>query len=142
MPLTTLYHDAVLDAMLGTGHHTDFPNNLYAALFTADPGVDDTGTEVLTSGTNYSRFTVANTDANWSASSGGVKTLTTDIAWDTSTSSWGTVGWIGFYDAETVGTGDLVWSSTFSTGPRTAWPAVFSPKIKADTLTVSYWQLV
>ena len=142
MPLSEDYYNAVLDAMLGTSHHTDFPNTLYAALFTSDPGADDSGLEVSTTGTNYSRVAVANTDANWPDAVGGVKTLAAEIAFPTSTLSWGTVKWIGFYDAETVGTGNLVWSSEFATGPKTAWPDVFSPKIKANTLTVSYWPLV
>lgn len=139
MPLGENYYNAVLDGMLGANATADWPSILYAALFTADPGYDDTGVEVLTSGTNYSRVAVDNDAAAWPAAVGGVKTLAEEITFPTSTSSWGTPQWIGFYTASTGGT--LVWSSSFATRPRTAWPDVFSPKILAGTLTVSFWQL-
>ena len=139
MPIAEDYYDAVLDAMLGTGHSADWPTTLYAALFVADPGVDDSGVEVSTSGTNYARVAVPNSTTFWPDASGGSKTLAFDITFPTSTASWGAVQWLGFYDAVTSGT--LVWSSRFTGGPQVAFPAIFTPKIVAGTLTVTYWAL-
>lgn len=141
MPLGADYHNAVLDAMLGDGHTADFPTTLYAALFTADPSYDDSGTEVSDSGTNYARVAVNNNSTAWPDASNGVKTLQEDIVFNQSTASWGLVQWIGFYDTVTVGTGSLVCSSRFAGGPRVNWPDVFTPRISAGTLKVSYWNL-
>ena len=68
----------------------------YIALFTSDPTDAGTGTEV--SGGSYAR-----TAATFGAPSNGVSVTSADITFPTATASWGTVGWIGIYDASTAG---------------------------------------
>lgn len=68
----------------------------YIALFTSDPTDAGTGTEV--SGGSYAR-----TSATFGAPSNGVSVTSADITFPTATASWGTVGWIGIYDASTAG---------------------------------------
>lgn len=68
----------------------------YVGLFTSDPTDAGTGTEV--SGGSYAR-----TAATFGAPSNGVSVTSADITFPTATASWGTVGWIGIYDASTAG---------------------------------------
>jgi hypothetical protein len=68
----------------------------YIALFTSDPTDAGSGTEV--SGGSYSR-----TSATFGAPSNGASVTTADVTFPQATASWGTVGWIGIYDAATTG---------------------------------------
>ena len=68
----------------------------YVALFTSDPTDAGSGTEV--SGGSYARAAVT-----FGAPSNGVSTNSADVTFATATASWGTVGWIGIYDASTAG---------------------------------------
>jgi hypothetical protein len=68
----------------------------YVALFTSDPTDAGTGTEV--SGGSYAR-----TSVTMGAPSNGVSINSADVTFPTATASWGTVGWIGIYDASTSG---------------------------------------
>lgn len=73
-------------------------NNPYVSLHTADPTDAGTGTEV--SGGSYAR--TAASFATASGTSGQVAT-DADVTFPTATGSWGTVGWIGLWDAATSG---------------------------------------
>lgn len=139
MPLGVDFYDVVLDGLLGDNATAGAPATLYAALFTADPGADDSGLEVSTSGTGYSRVAVTNNSTNFPAASGGAKTLATDIIWPTSTATWGYIKWVGFYDA--ASNGNLVFSARFSGGVKGQMPPVITPRINAGSLTISYWDL-
>ena len=68
----------------------------YVALFTSDPTDAGSGTEV--SGGSYARTAVT-----FGAPSNGVSTNSADVTFPTATGSWGTVGWIGIYDASARG---------------------------------------
>ena len=68
----------------------------YVALFTSDPTDAGSGTEV--SGGSYARTAVT-----FGAPSNGVSTNSADVTFPTATGSWGTVGWIGIYDASASG---------------------------------------
>jgi hypothetical protein len=72
------------------------PSAVYVALFTSDPTDAGSGTEVT--GGSYAR-----TAATFGAPSNGVSVTTADVTFPTCTVSWGTVGWIGIYDALTTG---------------------------------------
>ena len=73
-------------------------NNPYISLHTADPTDAGTGTEV--SGGSYAR--TASSFATASGTSGTVAT-DADITFPTATATWGTIGWIGIWDAATSG---------------------------------------
>ena len=94
----------LLDHLLG-GPDYSRPANVWFALFTDDPGDDDSGTEV--SGGAYARAQVANNDTNFPAASlvsgVGTKTNGTTVQFPQATAAWGTVTHFGIYDAATSG---------------------------------------
>lgn len=71
------------------------PTAWYIALFTTDPTDAGTGTEV--SGGSYARKTVA------FSVTGDTATNSATVTFPTATGDWGTIGWIGIYDASTSG---------------------------------------
>ena len=73
-------------------------DNPYISLHTADPTDAGTGAEV--SGGSYAR--VASSFATASGTSGAVVTDAT-ATFPTATANWGTVGWIGLWDAASSG---------------------------------------
>ena len=73
-------------------------NNPYISLHTADPTDAGTGTEVT--GGSYAR--AASSFATASGTGGSVVTDTV-ATFPTATANWGTVGWIGLWDAASGG---------------------------------------
>lgn len=84
----------VLDHVFG-GNAYSAPGTLYLALYTSDPGDDNSGTEC--SGTSYARQTIAFTVTNDTASN------TSAVEFPTAGSSWGTITHVGILDALTSG---------------------------------------
>ena len=72
------------------------PTTIYVALYTSDPTDANTGTEV--SGGSYAR-----TSVTFAAPSNGASLSNADCTFPQCTVAWGTVGWIGLYDALTTG---------------------------------------
>jgi len=72
------------------------PGTVYLALYSSDPGEDNSGTELY--GDGYSRK-----DFSLSAPSNGVSTNDSDIIFDTATADWDTVTHIGIMDSSTGG---------------------------------------
>jgi len=72
------------------------PAAVYVALFTSDPTDAGSGTEVT--GGSYARTAVT-----FAAPSNGVSLSNADCTFTQATAAWGTVGWIGIYDASTSG---------------------------------------
>jgi hypothetical protein len=95
------------------------PTTVYLGLHTADPTDDGSGTEV--SGNAYVRQSVAFTVTNNAAEN------TSAIEFPTATGSWGTIGWVGVWDAETSGNllfhGALTVSKTIASGDVFRVPA-------------------
>jgi hypothetical protein len=98
----------------------------YIALFTSDPTDAGTGTEV--SGGSYARQA-----ATFGAPSNGASVTTADITFPTCTSAWGTVGWIGIYDALT--TGNLLYHTALDTAKAIDTGDIF--KISSGNLSVT-----
>ncbi len=74
-------------------------NNPYVSLHTADPTDAGTGTEV--SGTGYARVA---SSFGVASGTGGSVTTDADTTWAAAGSGgWGTVGWIGLWDASSGG---------------------------------------
>lgn len=73
-------------------------NDPYVSLHTADPTDAGTGAEVT--GGSYAR-----TAASFATASGtsGLVATDADVTFPTATASWGTVGWIGLWDAASGG---------------------------------------
>ena len=105
----------VLDHFLGTAS-TTAPAAVYLALFTSDPTDAGSGTEVSTSGTAYSRQSIA-----FSSASSGSTSNSADVEFSQATGSgFGTVTHFGIYDASTAGNllfhGALTSSKTIDAG--------------------------
>lgn len=98
----------------------------YVALFTSDPTDAGTGTEV--SGGSYARQS-----ATFGSPSNGASVTTADITFPTATGSWGTVGWIGIYDAST--SGNLLYHTPLDTAKAIDTGDIF--KISSGNLSVT-----
>jgi hypothetical protein len=112
----------------GTLRATTFtaPAAVYVSLHTADPTDAGTGTEV--SGGSYIRQA-----ATFGAPSNGVSTTTADITFPQATANWGTIGWIGIWDAQT--TGNLLYHTALDTSKAIDNGDIF--KIASGSLTVT-----
>ncbi len=99
MPTTLAFsnyaEDAVLDHLLRNTALAS-PVTVYVALYTADPGETDAGTEVT--GGSYARQAVT-----FGAPASGVCLNSVAVNFPTATASWGTVGWMQIKDAVTAG---------------------------------------
>jgi len=108
----------VLDHVFGGVNYTA-PSTLYLALYTSDPGDDNSGTEC--SGTAYARQTIAFTVVNDTASN------TSAVEFPTAGSAWGTITHVGILDALTSGNllahGALTASKTIASGDVFRVPA-------------------
>ena len=102
------------------------PTTVYVALFTTDPTDAGTGTEL--SGSAYTRKS-----ATFGAPSNGASVTTADITFDQATGSWGTVGWIGIYDASTAG--NLLYHTPLTTSKTIDTGDIF--KIASGSLSVT-----
>jgi hypothetical protein len=117
------------DALInGTLRGTTFtaPAAVYVSLHTADPTDDGSGAEV--SGGSYIRQA-----ATFGAPSNGVSTTTADITFPQATASYGTVGWIGIWDAQT--TGNMLYHTALDTSKAIDTGDIF--KIASGSLTVT-----
>lgn len=112
----------------GTLRATTFtaPAAVYVSLHTADPTDAGTGTEV--SGGSYARQA-----ATFGAPSNGASTTTADITYPQATASYGTVGWIGIWDA--VSSGNLLYHTPLNTSKTIDTGDIF--KITSGSLTVT-----
>ena len=112
----------------GTLRATTFtaPAAVYVSLHTADPTDAGTGTEV--SGGSYIRQA-----ATFAAPSNGASATSADINFPQATGNWGTIGWIGIWDAST--TGNLLYHTALDTSKTIDTGDIF--KIASGSLTVT-----
>ena len=112
----------------GTLRATTFtaPAAVYISLHTADPTDAGSGTEV--SGGSYIRQA-----ATFAAPSNGASTTSADITFPQATGNWGTIGWIGIWDAQT--TGNLLYHTALDTSKAIDNGDIF--KIASGSLTVT-----
>ena len=103
-------------------------NNPYISLHTADPTDAGTGTEVT--GGSYAR--VASSFAVASGTS-GVVASDADATFPTATAGWGTVGWIGLWDASS--SGNMLYHSALDAAKTIDSGDIF--KITTGNLTVT-----
>jgi len=117
--------NALINAVLRNTSYTS-PTTVYVGLFTSDPTDANTGTEV--SGGSYAR-----TSVTFGAPSNGVTTSNADCTFPQATASWGTVGWIGLYDAST--SGNLLFHTPLDTSKTIDSGDIF--KIASGSLSVT-----
>ncbi len=123
--ISNYLENALINATLRNTSYTS-PAAVYVSLHTADPTDAGTGTEV--SGGSYIRQA-----ATFGAPSNGVSTTTADITFPQATANWGTIGWIGIWDAET--TGNLLYHTALDTSKAIDNGDIF--KIASGSLTVT-----
>jgi hypothetical protein len=123
--MSNYLENALINATLRA---TDFtaPVAVYVSLHTADPTDAGTGTEV--SGGSYARQS-----ATFGAPSNGVSTTTADISFPQASGSWGTIGWIGIWDAST--SGNMLYHTALDVSKAIDTGDIF--KIAAGSLTVT-----
>ena len=117
------------DALInGTLRATTFtaPAAVYISLHTADPTDAGTGTEV--SGGSYIRQS-----ATFAAPSNGASASNADVTFPQATGNWGTIGWIGIWDAQT--TGNMLYHTALDASKVIDTGDIF--KIASGSLTVT-----
>jgi hypothetical protein len=102
------------------------PTTVYVGLFTSDPTDAGSGTEV--SGGSYARQS-----ASFAAPSNGASVTNADITFPQATGNWGTVGWIGIFDALT--TGNLLYHTALDASKTIETGDIF--KIASGNLSVT-----
>lgn len=126
--ISNYLENAILNHFLRGGTAVSQPAGLYVGLFTDATGIvaDQPTTEV--SGGAYIRKA-----ATFSASTTGTTSNSADVTFDVATAGWGTINYVGIWDASTVGNllfwGALTASKTVNTGDTF--------KIVAGSLTVT-----
>ena len=112
----------------GTLRATTFtaPTTVYISLHTADPTDAGTGTEV--SGGSYIRQS-----ATFAAPSNGASASDADVTFPQATGNWGTIGWIGIWDAQT--TGNMLYHTALDASKAIDTGDIF--KIASGSLTVT-----
>ena len=102
-------------------------NDPYVSLHTADPTDAGTGTEV--SGGAYARTTASFATASGTS---GLVATDADVTFPTATATWGTVGWIGLWDAASGG--NMLYHTALDTSKTIDAGDIF--KITTGNLTV------
>jgi len=123
--MSNYLEDALINATL-RGTNFTAPAAVYVSLHTADPTDAGTGTEV--SGGSYIRQA-----ATFAAPSNGVSATSADVDFPQATGSWGTIGWIGIWDAQT--TGNLLYHTALDASKSIDTGDIF--KIASGNLTVT-----
>jgi len=120
MSFANFLETEILDHVFGGNAYTA-PGTLYLALHTANPDEDGSGAEVSTVGTAYARQTVAFTVT------GNTATTSAAVEYSTATANFGTVSYVGVWDASTAGNllayAALTSSKTIETGDVFRVPA-------------------
>jgi len=123
--MSNYLENALINATLRNTSYTS-PTTIYVALFTSDPTDAGSGTEV--SGGSYAR-----TSVTFAAPSNGVSLSNADCTFPQCTSTWGTVGWIGLYDALT--SGNLLYHTPLDSAKTIETQDIF--KISSGNLSVT-----
>jgi len=114
----------ILDHVLTATSYTS-PSTLYLALYTSDPGDDNSGTEV--SGTNYARVS-----ATFSVTA-NVGTNTAAIEYAAAGNAWGTITHVGVMDA--ASSGNLLYHAALTSSKAITTGDIF--RVPAGSLTVT-----
>jgi len=123
--LSNYLENKLLNHILKNVSYTS-PTTVYVGLFLTDPTDAGSGTEV--SGGSYARKTLSVTTA-----SGGVVTSSADVTFDQATGNWGTVAYIGLFDAIT--SGNLLMHTALTTSKVIETGDIF--KIPSGNLTAT-----
>lgn len=127
------------------GQAFTFPATLHAALLTAAPSNAGGGTEVG-GGAGYARVPIAGSLANWSGTQSAGSTVASTgtggqisnngaITFAAPSGSWGTVGWVGYYDASS--SGNLIFWAPLGAA-KTIGAGATAPSFAAGSQTITF----
>jgi hypothetical protein len=125
--ISNYLENALLNATLTNTTYTS-PASVYLGLFTSNPTDSNTGTEL--SAPSYTRQVVS-----FGAASSGSSSNVSAISYDQATTDWGTIGWVGLYDAAT--SGNLLYYGALDTTTTIDTNEIFVIPIGNLTVTLS-----
>jgi len=101
--ITSFASNKVVDYNFGaTSYSGTLPATYYFGLSTTTINFDGTGA-TEPSGGAYARVAFTNNKTNWGTASSGILTNSTAITFPESSASWGTITYVGMWDALTAG---------------------------------------
>jgi len=110
MAITYFSANKILDKNFGATAYTE-PTTYYFGLSTTTIQIDGTGA-TEPSGGAYARVALTNNKTNWGTASNASLTNSTAVQFTESTASWGTITYVGIWDALT--SGNIWWFDALS----------------------------
>ena len=101
MAITYYSANRILDRNFGSTAYTP-PTTMYFGLSTTTIQIDGTGA-TEPSGGAYARVSLVNDKTNWGTAASASLTNSTAVQFPESSGSWGTITYIGIWDASTAG---------------------------------------
>jgi len=124
----------VIDYLFGsTAFSGGLPATYYVGLSTTTINFDGTGA-TEPSGGSYARVAFTNNKTNWGTASNGVLVNSVAITFPESSASWGTITYVGLWDASTAGN---VWFFDVLT-PSRAIASLTTMVLAAGAITVTF----
>lgn len=99
--ITYFSANKILDRNFGSTSYTP-PTTMYFGLSTTAIAIDGTGATEPSTG-SYARVALVNDKTNWGTASAGALTNSSAVTFVESTASWGTITYVGIWDALTLG---------------------------------------
>lgn len=125
--LSNYLENALLNATLSATAYTS-PSTVYLGLFLTDPTDANTGNEI--SGGSYMRAPLS----FGTASNGQISNIAA-INFEVATTDWGTVGWVGIFDAQT--SGNLLFHTALNTPVTVSATTIFTMPVGSLVITLS-----
>ena len=133
MAITYYSGNLVLDKNFGGTAYPE-PATYYFGLSTTTIQIDGTGATEPSAGA-YARVAFTNNKSNWGTASNASLTNSAAITFPESTASWGTITYVGMWDASTAGT--LWWFDSLSPARAVASTTTVLFAIGAVTVSMS-----
>jgi hypothetical protein len=133
MAITYYSANRVLDKNFGGTAYSE-PATYYFGLSTTTIQIDGTGKTEPTGGA-YARVALTNNKTNWGTSSNASLTNSTAVTFPESTASWGTITYVGMWDASTAG--NIWWFDALSPARAVASTTTVLFAIGAITVSMS-----
>lgn len=132
--LTVYASNRVLDYNFGqTAYSGGLPATYYFGLSTTTINFDGTGATEPSTG-SYARVALTNNKSNWSTAANGILTNSAAVTFAESSASWGTITYVGMWDALT--SGNLWWFDVLS--PSRAVASLTTVIFSVGAVTVTF----
>jgi hypothetical protein len=133
MAITYYSANRVLDYNFGQTSYTS-PNTYHFGLSTTTINIDGTGA-TEPSGGSYARVAFTNNKTNWGTASNAALTNATAVQFPESTASWGTITYVGMWDASS--SGNIWWFDVLTPARTVASATTVLFAIGAVTVSMS-----